>query len=162
VNDPKRVHVSIDYGQFCICLASTADAPYPDWKQHHIDQGFAIRPGAVSFCTISDAISLDLEVIIGNGCGEVSPEATRAIQVPFEVPPGEIVYIVTVISNQEELALPEGSYILQVEQWDVGPCEFGQLRGRLLCCPGRGEAKILRADSGLTRTTDLILTADPV
>lgn len=150
------VEVSVDHGQFAVALCSI-ESPFPDWQQHHSDQGFALLPGAASFGTLRNTTSLQLEVEIGGAtCGSFAPEAVRVIQVPFEVPEDDDAQIVT-ITTQETIGLPPGLYTLQVEQWLD---DNGDGRGRLLFCPGASEACVLKADEDVTRTTDLVLTAD--
>ena len=52
-----------------------------------------------------------------------------------------------------------GKYTLQVDQ---GVCADGTMWGRLLFCPGEGDARILKADREITRTENLVLTAESV
>lgn len=153
---PRIVEVSIDYGQFSVAL-STQQTPFPDWRPEHIAQGFALLPGAACFDVLRNTISLLLEIHLeSESCGQVCESAIRAVMVPFDVPEGVGVAIVN-ISTFETLEVPPGEYTLQLEQW---PGEDGIAHGRLLFCAKRRPAQVLRTDDDLTKTMDLLLTAE--
>lgn len=74
--------VDISYGQLCV-FDPSLDEPFNDWTDRHLEQGFAYRPGSVSFATDQGG-----EAIVAIRRAAQPPdlqEARVAIVVPFEV-----------------------------------------------------------------------------
>jgi hypothetical protein len=152
---------SILYSQLIVSDPITAPVSN-DWQERHVAQGFAWRPGTVSFGTLGDVGTLRVEVLIGAEL-EVRPEAVRATVVPFSVSPTGLVEI-SDTANEETTSVAPGEYALL--------CEMGypsERRGqeaewcRLTFIPG-GDVRpeILRADVGLSPQYPLLMEADPV
>lgn len=74
--------INVSYGQLCV-FDPTLDKPFNDWTEEHIRQGFAYRPGSVSFATEQDG-----EVVVAIRRADRPPsfqKANVAIVVPFDV-----------------------------------------------------------------------------
>lgn len=100
--------IDVSYGQIAL-FDSRLQQPFNDWADGHVAQGFAWRPGSVSFSTLREGGSLETSLIIG----EFSTTRTieRAIVVPFSVPDhGEIE--IASISQSCALAVKPGEYRL--------------------------------------------------
>ena len=152
--------VMLDMPIFYSALAVTDGEPgeaYNRWQRQHVGQGFAWRPGSVSFATLEDAGDQRVEVQFAN---EVSlrPDAERAILVPFTVSASEHIGISNMVEDQF-LEVPAGKYALVFQ---TGYGDNGILWSTLTFVPENNcEAEILRADEGLTPAYPLLMNADP-
>jgi hypothetical protein len=109
-------YFAILYHQLIVFGESTAPVAN-DWQEQHVAQGFAWRPGIVSFATLGDLGELRVEVRVADDL-DVLPEAVRAIVVPFAVsPPGRVGLSDTV--DDVTTRVPPGEYALL--------CEIGNL-----------------------------------
>jgi hypothetical protein len=105
--------LDVSYSQLSV-FWSSLQQPFNDWTQKHVDQGFAWRPGSVSFRTLVEAGWHSVQVDIDDHAGPVSQNAVRVIEVPFEVPVDGNIEIAS-ISNSIPLSLPAGGYSLRCE-----------------------------------------------
>ena len=130
--------------------------PYNDWTRVHSQQGFAWRPGTVSFATL-DITPTTIEVCLGAEA-HLRPDAIRAIRVPFDV--GRL-GVNVVSTNSRALQVPTGNYSLTFEQ---GQENAGQRLWTVLTfVPDKHPAPaVLRADSELSPPPTLVMTAEPV
>jgi hypothetical protein len=152
------IDLEVSYGQLGV-FASSLEQPFNDWTDRHVSQGFAWRPGSVSFRSIVEAGRHSIEIDVVNHAGTIHPEAVRVVEVPFEVPPDGAVEVGS-IAETIPLSLPAGSFLLR--------CEF------LRCAGAVGErvrltfAKedtprfaVVRADPELSTGGELLMTAQP-
>jgi hypothetical protein len=151
------IQFDVSYGQFAVFTRELAQ-PFNDWLDQHVAQGFAWRPGSVSFRTMVEAGLHEAEVEIVNRMGLVASDAVRVIEVPFDIPEnGEIE--IGGITETVPLTLPTGEYLLR--------CEFLQTTnssGRLRLVFAKNEPihfSILLADADLTIGDELLTTAQP-
>jgi competence protein J (ComJ) len=129
------------------------------WTDRHVNQGFAWRKGSVSFRTIAGGSRHLVDVIVTSGDVDLSPEAVRIIQVPFEVPSTGSIDIAS-IADAYPLNLPSAMYALRFECFRPE----GGLEPKVnLIFIRRDDPKfeVLRADTELSLTGDLLLTASP-
>jgi len=103
------------YSQFLVFDTSRAARPGLDWTQEHFNQGFARQEDNVSFRTLLEFGHAELSIHLGPY--EPRGEHERVIEVPLEVPSGEVV-----IAGPEEfedtrtLKMPPGHYRLVAAQ----------------------------------------------
>ncbi|MES2034330.1 MAG: competence protein ComJ [Pseudomonadota bacterium] len=102
------VDLSVAYGQVCI-FDPALEAPYNDWTQDHVAQGFSWRSGSVSFA-VADGVEARLSVTISDVEPRI-PEGVQAIRVPFDVPTSGQIEVGTVMAG-EIVAAPSGAYAL--------------------------------------------------
>jgi len=152
------VGVEVSYGQLAV-FASSLMQPFNDWTDRHVSQGFAWRPGSVSFRSLVEAGRHLIEIDVANHVGVVRPEAVRVIEVPFEIPADGAVEIGS-IAETVPLSLPAGSFLLR--------CEFLQSTGtegeRVRLTFAKMDAPhfaIVRADPELSASGELLTTAQP-
>lgn len=152
------VEVYVSYGQICV-FASTVQQPFNDWTDRHVEQGFAWRPGSVSFRTMIEAGPHSIEVDLVEKLSKVDRDAVRTIEVPFEVPPGAQVEVGS-ISETVPISLPTGLFHLR--------CEFLQSASpqveRVRLTFSKSDVPhfaVTRVDSNLRVGHDLLTSAAP-
>jgi hypothetical protein len=152
------IQVDISYGQLAVFWSSLSQ-PFNDWKPEHVDQGFAWRPGSVSFRTLKEFGPHSVQVIISDVFGELADQAVRVIDVPFEVPDSGDIEIAS-ISDSVPLSLPAGKYCLR--------CEFHRDNSpnahtiKLIFAKSEDEHfSIVRADAELIPKQELVMSAEP-
>jgi Competence protein J (ComJ) len=91
--------------------------------------------------------------------GELASDATRVIDVPFEVPPDGVLEIGS-ISNSSSFELPSGLYQLRFECYARANSQHPRVR-LLFNRNSNPHFDVVRADFGLTMGMDLLLTASP-
>lgn len=153
------VSFEVSYGQLAV-FASSLQQPFNDWTDQHVSQGFAWRPGSVSFRSIVEAGRHTVEIDVAEHVGAVHPDAVRVVEVPFEVPADGAVEVGS-IAETVPLSLPAGLFLLR--------CEFlqpastaGEERVRLTFA--RKDAPrfaVVRADQELSAGGELLTTARP-
>ena len=145
--------VFVSYSQPSVFDPSLAN-PFNNWTRVHVAQGFAWRPGSVSFRTLSESGVYDVELLLGEGGRPILPYVLRAIEVPFRVPSNGALEVAS-ISDGQRLELPAGPYQLRFES-------LPKFKIRLVFTKAM-EPKflILRADSDLVPTIPLLQTAEP-
>lgn len=104
--------VSISHRQLAV-FDPTLDAPFNDWNTQHAQQGFAWRPGSVSFTTMLDSGRVEVGVSVRQ---QAVPDehAWCRIEVPFVVPPHGQVAVASIM-DEHELDLQPGAYQLHYE-----------------------------------------------
>jgi Competence protein J (ComJ) len=107
------LNVEISYGQLAI-FSSEIPQPFNDWTDQHVAQGFAWRPGSVSFRTMIDAGPHSIQVDVVDHIGTWHSDSVRVIEVPFEVPASAAIEIGS-ISETVPLTLEPGLYLLRCE-----------------------------------------------
>jgi hypothetical protein len=152
------VGVEVSYGQFAV-FASSLKQPFNDWTDQHVAQGFAWRPGSVSFRCMVEAGRHSIEIDVANRVGSVHPEAVRVIDVPFEIPADGAVELGS-ITETVPLLLPAGSFLLRCEF--LQPSDIAGERVRLTFAKQEvPHFAIVRADSELSSSGELLKTAQP-
>lgn len=113
-----RFDLDISYAQLCVFDANL-DHPYNDWTPAHVQQGFAWRPGSVSFA-LPDANAA--QVTIRTAESPVSPgaDAKRAVVVPILKQNADLI-VGSIMGGEHQLALPAGRYSLMFEVTDDAP-----------------------------------------
>jgi hypothetical protein len=152
------VEFELSYGQLAV-FASCLEKPFNDWSTKHVLQGFAWRPGSVSFRSLVESGKHSVEVRISRNVSELHPKTVRAIDVPFDVPENGAIEVGS-IGEMIPLALPQGKYLLR--------CEFMAPENlavhRVLLTFATEEAprfSIVVADSDLSGHGELLTTAEP-
>src|SRR4051812_25227685 len=119
----------VTYRQLAV-FRSGLNNPFNDWNDAHVRQGFAWRPGSVSFRMLDDG-AMDVEVVRGSSARR--PDARRVILVPFTVAQDRQVEVAT-ITESHPLSLDSGDYGLTFEH---GLTEQGAMWCRVLWQPAK-------------------------
>ncbi len=150
------VGLEVSYGQLAV-FASSLMKPFNDWTDGHVSQGFAWRPGSLSFRSMVEAGRHSVEIDVANHVGTVHPDSVRVVEGPFEVPADGAVEVGSV-SETVPLSLPAGSFLLC--------CEFLQPSGaageRVRLTFAKKDVPrfaVVRADPELSVTGELLMTA---
>ena len=154
----ETVTVEVTYCQIAI-FSSALKQPFNDWTDRHVAQGFAWRPGSVSFRTLVEAGPHSVEIAVVEHASAVSADAVRAIEVPFEVPADGAIEVAS-ISDSVPLSLPAGPALLRCEF--LGHLGTGMERVRFVFA--RGDAPrfaLVRANESLAAEGGLLTTAHP-
>lgn len=150
----------VTYSQIAV-FNSDLEVQTNDWKDVHVAQGFAWRPGSVSFGTLVDSYPLYVEVQQATGV-ELRPETVRAIVVPFFVSPAGHVGL-SDMGNDVSTAIPPGPYALVFETGYVSNDIEDGTWVRLSFIPQSNvEPAILRVDEGLNPPDILDMHAAPI
>src|ERR1700728_4024818 len=108
----KAFKMFVSYSQIAV-FDGTIQKPFNNWTKPLVRQGFAWRPNSVSFKTLIESGTVDVEfVIVANFFPDVN--AVRAISVPFVVHHGAQIEIST-ISESSRVDLNAGNYQLIFE-----------------------------------------------
>lgn len=100
--------LDISYSQLVV-FQKGIENPFNDWENTHVDQGFAWRPGSVSFGSLlADEESL-IQINTKSQVG-ISKNSIRAIVVPFEITDNCI--IVGSFTQEIEVNVLNGTYEL--------------------------------------------------
>lgn len=78
------ITLDVSYAQIAVC-GSSLESPFNEWTDKHVAQGFAWRPGRVSFRTLEESGRQMVTIVVAEPVGPVRPDAVRVIDVPFEV-----------------------------------------------------------------------------
>jgi hypothetical protein len=153
----KSLKLDISYSQLAV-FWSSLQQPFNNWTQRHVDQGFAWRPGSVSFRTLVEAGTHSVQVEIDDHAGTISANAMRVIEVPFEVPADGTIEVAS-ISDSSQLMLPVGTYSLRCEF--LGADEEGTECVRLVFARSDDQHfAVVRADDELIVEQELLTTAE--
>lgn len=148
--------LDVSYSQIAVFDSGLAQ-PFNFWTDRHVKQGFAWRAGSVSFRTVESGGGHVVELVVTSEDVELSPDAVRIIQVPFEVPSSCSIEVASV-ADAFPLELPSGMYALRFECF--GPSEHSEPRVRLVFVKKDNPTfDVLRADADLSLTGELLLEA---
>jgi hypothetical protein len=155
--ETTRVTLDVSYSQIAV-FGTRVEAPFSDWTDRHVEQGFAWRQESASFRTVEEAGPHEVVVVVGDHLGPVSADAVRVIDVPFDVPEDGALEIAS-IADSVRIAVPGGRYLLRCEflplQEDVAPV-------RLSFASGHAPVfRVVVADAELAPDGDLLTSADP-
>jgi len=146
----------VSYSQIAV-FASELKEPFNNWTQRHVAQGFAWRPGSVSFGTLVEAGVHSVDIDIVDHAEPVSAEAVRVIEVPFEVPPNGAIEVGS-ISESKPLSLTPGTFLLRCEF--LRPSQDGNERIHLVFArKDTPRFAVVRADESLSVVGELLTTA---
>lgn len=150
--------LSFSHSQIAVFDPDLAD-PFNDWTDAHVSQGFAWRPGSVSFSTLEDGGQISIEVVDSSWLVEASSPAARIILVPFLVPQHRAVEIGSIIHGVR-IELTAGHFELAFEH---GRRDKLGLWAKFYFRPASPpiEPRIIRADSLLKVPGTLEMTARP-
>ena len=152
------VEFEVSYGQLAV-FASSLELPFNDWTDQHVSQGFAWRPGSVSFRSMAVAGRHLVEIDVASQAGVVHRDAVRVVEVPFEVPADGAVDVGS-IAETVQLSLPPGAFLLRCEF--LSPPGAEGERARLTFCRGEvPDFAVVRADAELSVGGELLTTAQP-
>ncbi|HTE55125.1 MAG TPA: competence protein ComJ [Kofleriaceae bacterium] len=150
--------VEVSYAQLAV-FDSTLAAPFNDWTDDHVNQGFAWRPGSVSFGTLDSAGPVVVEVLRSRTVDESKSAAERIIAVPFSVPEHGNIEIAS-IAGGVPLQIPPGEYELMFEH-GRGPDHGMWANFYFRRVPAPALARVVRADAALVPPPVLVMTAEP-
>lgn len=153
-----KIDVDVSYGQLAIFLSSLKH-PFNDWSDQHVAQGFAWRPGSVSFRALVEAGRHSVEIDVVQKLGAPKSDALRVVEVPFEVPSDGAIEIGS-IAESVALSLPAGTFQLRCEFLHSAGTDGGQVRLTFLRSE-KPRFAVVRADSDLSIAGELLTTAQP-
>lgn len=148
--------LDVSYSQVSVFDGSLKE-PFNLWTEKHVSQGFSWRPGSASFRTIEESGLHSLEIAAISNDVEISSDAQRVIEVPFEVPSSGNIEIAS-ISDSRHLILPPGHYALRFE------CSShdGRNKIKFLFIKNKNVGfHVLRADSDISGISNFLLEASP-
>jgi hypothetical protein len=153
-----KVCLEVSYAQLAV-FASSLNQPFNDWTDRHVSQGFAWRPGSVSFRSMVEAGQHSVEINVADHVGAVHPDAVRVVDVPFEIPADGAVEVGSIMESVP-LSLPAGSFLLRCEflQPPSDACERVRLTFAKQDAP---RFAVVRADPELWLSGELLTTAQP-
>ena len=144
---------------------ASCENSYHKWTQQQVEQGFSWYPRSVAFGLLIDCGEVRVEVWRADDVS-ITPQAKRAIVVPFTVGPAAQVVISDLVNGQA-VSVPEGFYALVYEigynDEDVVYHDVGQVMAINMWCrfsfiPAESlQAKVLRADPELSHTYPLVM-----
>jgi len=147
------VTLDVSYSQIAI-FAAKLQQPFNDWTDAHVAQGFAWRPGSVSFRTLNETGPHLIEIEVVDHVGSVSADTIRAIEVPFEVPSDGAIELAS-ISDSVSLSLPTGTFLLRCEFFRNG---IGKIR-LTFASKDAPRFAIVRSDETLSTQGELLTIA---
>ena len=161
----KRLAAGVlSFGYSQIQVRFTDEGPN-EWCDAHVRQGFAWRPGSVSFSMLPEGGLVDVVVELSASASD-SADAIRRISVPFDVLRDSVPITVSTTDlgaqGGLQFVLSRGPYTLVFE---LGPIldEGKDSWARFLFLPGRLlQPSVLLADAALTPPRELIMTATEV
>ena len=108
MNVEENFALDISYSQLVV-FQKGIENPFNDWEDTHVNQGFAWRPGSVSFGSLlADEESL-IQINTKSQVG-ISKNSIRAIVVPFEITQNCI--IVASVTQEIKVNVLNGTYEL--------------------------------------------------
>jgi Competence protein J (ComJ) len=147
----------VTYGHM-IVFDSALEHPFNDWTDAHFKQGFSWRPGSVSFLTLEEGGQYAVEIAVAEVI-DISPEAIRVIETPFEVPTSGSIEIAS-ISESFLLTLAPGMYSLRYECFPTSNDSEDKVRF-VFTRTDMPAFKILRAGAAITAGQHLLTSASP-
>lgn len=129
------------------------------WTAEHVRQGFAWRPGSVSFRTLEEAGEIDIAVSLTHAVDELGSTAARIIDVPFTVPESGDIEVACITAGFP-LALPSGACSLRFEH---GIGKDQRMWAKLCFHPATTVVtpRIVRADAELMSPAVLLMEVLP-
>lgn len=156
--ESEKFMLMVTYGQIS-AFRDDLPQPFNDWRQEHVDQGFAWRDGSASFRTLSESGQHMVEISASIEEPELGSDVVRSIKVPFEVRSGSGVEIAS-ISESVSVSLPAGVYSLRCDFLDGEKSGVFPVKLIFSKCD-HPIFEIVRADSEIVAMKNLVLSADP-
>jgi len=151
-----ELKIFVSYSQLAV-FDHSLERPFNDWTERHVAQGFAWRPGSVSFATLEEGGDHLVAVSLEDMRNDEPPiDAVRVIDVPFEVPPSGSIEIGS-ISDCRSVELPAGHYQLRFENYRASEGKLPRVH-LLLHRDGNPHFRVIKAEIA---AVDLLLTASP-
>lgn len=147
--------IFVSYSQVTV-FDHSLERPFNQWTDRHVVQGFSWRQGSVAFRTLAESGQHLVTVTVDVIEEELSPEAIRVIDVPFEVPADGAIEIGS-ISDSSLLEIPPGMYTLRFECCAPVSSEAGRICLRFVRKTG-STFRIVRADPELHAEEEVLLT----
>ncbi len=154
----NNMSMIISYAQL-IAFDSSLERPFNLWTKRHVAQGFAWRPGSVSFRTVEESGPHLVTCKVDTLRDDIPASAIRAIEVPFAVKSDKGIEIAS-ISESKSIDVPSGTYQLRFECYGPGGDGLPLIQ-LIFFKTDEPTFRIVKADSGLSSKRDLLLTADP-
>lgn len=138
----------VSYSQIAVFLRDLEN-PFNEWTEQQVRQGFAWRPGSVSFRTLQEFGKSRVELIESSFCEFSQDKCVRAIEVPFELPRGKELELAS-ISDSHVIPINPGTFQLRFEAFKDDVIRVSFLRN---CQP---RFKVLLADPELEVPLDFL------
>ncbi|MFL5252282.1 MAG: competence protein ComJ [Rhodopila sp.] len=151
------MQVFVSHSQIAVFHASLT-APFSLWTGTHVNQGFAWRPGSVSFRTLEEGGLHDIDLAVAGSPGTLADDVARAIEVPFDVPPGDGIEVGS-ISETFNVDVPPGRYCLRFVCLRGLPGKLPTI-GLTFQPDSDASFAVLRADGELRVPAQLLTTAE--
>ena len=148
----------VSYGQIVI-FARDVRNPFNDWSERHVAQGFAWRPGSVSFRTLVESAEHSVEVEVVDHAFPVATSVIRAIEVPFRVPASGKLEVASV-SDSVLIDVPAGSYSLRCELFGIEKQSHYRVH-LLFSKDDTPRFVVIRSDGEVVAETELLTSAQP-
>ena len=147
------IDLDVSYSQIAVFM-SGLEKPFNMWTDHHVRQGFSWRPESVAFRTIEEAGQHMVELICSDV--EVSNDAVRVIQTPFEVSQDGWIEVAS-ISESKSFKIPSGKYALRFECFPRVGSKIPRIR-LLFSTQDNALFRVIRADPEISKTDDLLVS----
>ena len=149
--------LDVSYSQISVFLSDVVN-PFNIWSDGHVAQGFAWRPGSVSFKTMAEFGKHTVDVVLlEEDKYIVDNKAIRVIKVPFNISSDSEIEIASV-SESRLVKLPIGQYSLFCEF--IEDVFFLNRHVRFVFSKSHfPEFCLIKADEGLTPPCELIKMA---
>ena len=148
--------VYLSHSQLCVFLSSLPQ-PFNDWSDRSFTQGFAWRPGSVSFRTVEGEADHKINFFVDEIVPNLPVDTVRAFRVPFDAQDGKIE--IAGVCDTIPLDVRACNYILQVEMLALKPGHMPEINVRLN--EGKVGFYILKADEEITVNEPFDLNAIP-
>jgi hypothetical protein len=150
--------LGFDYQQIWVFQAGLEN-PINKATRQHFEQGFAWRPGSVTFRTLIHAGIAEIGLSVWESSQSPSADAKRIIDVPFEVPDDGRVEVGG-FASRAIVDLPPGLYTLRFEAFEPNSPAYCRI-SLAFYKNTKPEFRIVRADPGLRIEGDLLIAASP-
>lgn len=150
------IPIYVSYSQICIFLGSLEN-PYNDWSEESYSQGFAWRPGSVSFGTLIEEGEHEVNIFLNEPIQALGDNCARAFKVPFGMIDGAIE--IGSISDTVSFEVDFDHYILQIEFYEGNKMNSPKINISLN--KGHTDFLILKADSSILEHKNFDTNAKP-
>ena len=154
----RSFELPVSYSQIAV-FDARLDQPFNDWRQEHVDQGFAWRPGSVSFSTLVHSGRIAVSIVVEEVESTDFRSPSRVIVVPFVVPGHGEVEVAT-MTGSGRLSMQPGAYSLTYKH---GVSDEGDMWAAFVFCRTFTpvDARIELADQRLMVPERLVMSAEP-
>ena len=152
----QTIVVEVSFSQLSIFWQGL-EHPFNDWTDKHVLQGFAWRPGSVSFRTLVETGLHSVKISFVDRVESINVNAIRAIDVPFDMPTDASIEIGSIFDSTA-ISLPAGQYLLRCEFLSGGKPDRQRV-GLIFANKEIPRFAVLRADDALRPENPLITMA---